>query len=146
MQTAHPDRSNFLARHVHTPVSKKATSRTADGKMPVNQRGYRVGFKNYLGRIIVFNNTRSFCQNRLFGLVRLSCQFLRVPMLTPSFSTNAPLESPVFIEYFVRNSVSVWGLFWKGCESPLTALITRWQKGCRSHPFRHASSYNYEME
>jgi hypothetical protein len=25
----------------------------------------------------------------------------------------------------------------RGCESTLTALITRWQKGFRNHPFRH---------
>src|ERR1700677_4347573 len=89
------------------------------------------------GRFIVFSNTRSSCQNRLFGLVRPVCQFLRVPMLTPSFTANASWEMLVFTGYFVSNSASDWGPFWKGCESTLTALITKWQKGCRNHPFRH---------
>jgi hypothetical protein len=105
-------------------------------KCPMNQKGYRTGFKNYLGRIIVLSNTRSSCQNRLFGLVRPNCQFLRVRMLTPSFTANAPWERLVFMRYSVSNSASDWGLFWQGCESTLTALITRWQKGFRNHPFR----------
>jgi hypothetical protein len=106
-------------------------------KCPMNQKCYRAGFKNYLGWIIVLSNTRKFRQNRLFGLVRPSCQFLRVPVLMPSFTANAAWERLVFMRYFVSNSASEWVLFWQGCESTLTALITRWQKGFRNHPFRH---------
>jgi hypothetical protein len=58
-------------------------------------------------------------------------------MLTPSFAANASWEMLAFIGYFVSNSASDWVLFWKGCESTLTALINKWQKGCRNHPLRH---------
>jgi hypothetical protein len=59
-----------------------------------------------------------------------------VPKLTPSFAARVVLERLNFRRYFVSNSASDWVLFWQGGESTLTALITRWQKGCRKDPFR----------
>jgi hypothetical protein len=38
--------------------------------------------------------------------------------------------------YFISDFAKDWVLFWQGGESTLTALITRWQKGFRNHPFR----------
>jgi hypothetical protein len=84
----------------------------------------------------------------LAGIVGFSCvhprsQFFKVPMLTPSLAANAPLERLVFIRYFVSNSANELVLFWPACESTFKALITRWQKGFRNHPFRQILSYRF---
>jgi hypothetical protein len=78
-------------------------------------------------------------QKRWFGCVLPRSQFFNVPMLTPSFVANPPLERLVFVRYLVSNSTNELVLFWQGFESTLTALITRWQKGFRNHPFRHTN-------
>src|ERR1039458_2108234 len=75
-------------------------------------------------------------QNRRFGCVQLCSQFLRVPRLTPSFAANVIVEKPDSSLYFISDFPKDCVLFWQGGESTLTALITRWQKGCRNHPFR----------
>jgi hypothetical protein len=107
------------------------------GKCPMNQDRYFAEYENHLGRIIVLIKTRSFCQNRRFGCVHPRSQFLRIPKLTPSFAAKVVLEKHVSSLYFVSDSAMDWVLFWQGGESTLTALITRWQKGCRNHLFRH---------
>jgi hypothetical protein len=75
-----------------------------------------------------------------FGRVRLNSQFLSVPKLTPSFAARMFLV----ILLCKRQAVSILGkLSSRGCESTLTALITRWQKGFRNHPFRHANDADF---
>jgi hypothetical protein len=54
----------------------------------------------------------------------------------PSFAAKVSFVRLDFSRYFVSNSASDWLLFWQGGESTLAALITRWQKGFKNHPFR----------
>jgi hypothetical protein len=75
-------------------------------------------------------------QNRRFGCVQPCSQFLRVPRLTPSFAANVIVEKPDSSLHFISDFAKDWVLFWQGGESTLMALITRWQKGFRNHPFR----------
>ena len=68
-----------------------------------------------------------------FGCVRPNSQFLSVPNLTPSFAAKMFFA----ISLHKRQVISVLDkLCGRRCEFPLTAVITRWQKGFRNHPFR----------
>ena len=144
-KTPCPNWCNILASDGYSAVAKRQHRARRMEKCPMIHKSYRAGFNNYLGRFIGLSIKGSSRQNRLFGLVRPSCQFLRVPMLTPSFTANASWESLVFIRYSFSNSASDWGLFWQGYESTLMALITRWQKGFRNHPFRQRLQWFYEF-
>jgi hypothetical protein len=115
---------------------KKATSRTPDGKMPNESKRLSRGIQKLSWPDYRVKQCAKFLPEPFAWLGSTQCQFLRVRMLTPSFTASAPWERLVFMRYSVSNSASDWGLFWQGCESTLTALITRWQKGFRNHPFR----------
>jgi hypothetical protein len=68
-----------------------------------------------------------------------------VPWLTPSFAAKVACEQFDFMRCFVSNVASDWVLFCQGGESALMALITRWQKGFRNHPFRQNCFNNVNM-
>jgi len=57
-------------------------------------------------------------------------------MPTPSFVAEAFRGKFDFSQYLVSDSASNWVLFCQGCESTLTTLITKWQKGFRNDLFR----------
>ena len=70
------------------------------------------------------------------GLLRLDSQFLTVLALTPNLFAISFCVEPAANRF--SNSNLHNGVCWltKGGESSLVAVIKRWQKGFRNHPFR----------
>ena len=75
-------------------------------------------------------------QNLRLGAVRRCSQFLSVSRLTPSCAASVFWVRACLTRCDRRLWESSFRFPARGCESPLMALITRWQKGFRTDPFR----------
>ena len=83
-------------------------------------------------------------QNRRLGLVRARSQFLIVATLVPSWAAKVFWVRRDRKRYSFRDLESKGPFLARGCESPLTALITRWQKGCKKDPFRQIWGVDFQ--
>ena len=79
-------------------------------------------------------------QNLRLGAVRPCSQFLTVSRLILNCAASVFLVRACLTQCARRPSESNFRFLPRGCESPLMALITRWQKGFETDPFRHCAT------